>query len=187
MDGDYSTERLITSGVPQGTVLGPILYLIFINFVTGCVSCDWRAFADDYKLYMPVVNVLENNLDNVHSLQRDLNTVKTTGTSWNLKLNVSKCVAIRFGSRTVDGLAANYGVDDQQIEFVGHARDLGVIIDDKLRFHQHVRTIVGKASGLMGDLLRSTVCRDPNFMVTLFVTHIRPIKNIALLYGIWDT
>ena len=54
----------------------------------------------------------------------------------------------------------------------------------KLRFHQHVRTIVGKAGGLMGNLLRSTVCRSPEFMLTLFVTHIRPI--IEYCSSVWN-
>ena len=54
-------------------------------------------------------------------------------------------------------------------------KDLGVVVDCKLKFHQHVREVVGKAGGLMNQLLKSTVCRNRHFMVQLFVSHIRPI------------
>ena len=53
--------------------------------------------------------------------------------------------------------------------------NLGVIIDSKLRFHEHISVVAGKEGGLMLELLQSTVCRSREFMVTLFVSHIRPI------------
>ena len=58
---------------------------------------------------------------------------------------------------------------------MNHYRDLCVLVDTKLKFHKHVRSVVGKAGGMIGNLLRSTICRSEEFMFTLFVTHIRPI------------
>ena len=94
--GECSSERLITSGVPQGTVLGPTLFFIFINFVAEGVGCEWRAFADDLKLYLPITDLN----DSASSLQRDLCAVKTVGMPWNLQLNISKCKSMRFGGRS---------------------------------------------------------------------------------------
>ena len=91
-----------------------------------------------------------------------------------LKLNVSKCIVMRFGEK-VRTDTVRYRLGGQDLEFVGNCKDLGVIVDVKLRFHEHVRCVVGRASGLIGNLLRSTVCRTPDFMLTLYVTHIRPV------------
>ena len=63
-------------------------------------------------------------------------------------------------------------------------KDLGVWVDNKLKFHHHVRVTVGKAGSLMSDLLCSTVCRDPEFMVTLCVSHIRPIMDYCSV--VWN-
>ena len=187
VDGVCSSDRLIKSGVPQGTVLGPVLFLIYINFVAEGVSCEWRAFADDFKLfkpYMPISNLENDFTVNATSIQQDLNAVKTVGVSWKLQLNIAKCTSMRFGRRNGRSSEANFSIDGQELQVVGHARDLGVIVDDKLRFHHQVRNIAGKAGGLIGDLLRSTVCRDPEFMLTLFVSHIRPV--IEFCSSVWN-
>ena len=59
--------------------------------------------------------------------------------------------------------------------FVDSCRDLGVVVDSKLKFHKHVDAVVGKAAGMMSNLLRSTVCRSAQFMMSVYVTHVRPI------------
>ena len=76
------------------------------------------------------------------------------GLSWNLKLNSSKCVAMRFGSRSAVAMSqGSYSVDGCELNFVQSYRDLGVIIDPSLRFHLHIDSVVGKAGSLMGELL----------------------------------
>ena len=68
-----------------------------------------------------------------------------------------------------------YNVRGVPLKYVSTYRDLGVIVDVRLRFHSHVDVVVGKTGGMLSNLLRSTVCRDAEFMVTLWVSHIRPI------------
>ena len=182
VNGEQSVGRDVASGVPQGTVLGPILFLIFVNFVAEGTRCTWKAFADDYKLYMCLprgigidarVAIMQGDLDRIHSVSE----------SWNLKLNASKCVAMRFGKR-VTSSDVRYKINGVELKFVPHHRDLGVIIDVKLKFHDHVTTVVGRVGGLMGNLLRSTVCRSREFMLTLFVSHIRPM--IDYCSSVWN-
>ena len=181
--GVLSSEREICSGVPQGTVLGPVLFLVFINYVAEDVQCRWKAFADDYKLYMSFPDIPDEH--SISAMQRDLDVISRVGRSWNLHLNTAKCVAMRFGYRGPrNSLAPCYSINEQRIPFVDQMKDLGVVVDDKLRFHHHLRTIVGRAGGLMSDLLRSTVCRSPDFMLTLFITHIRPI--IEYCSSVWN-
>ena len=70
-----------------------------------------------------------------------------------------------------------YCVDGRELDFVQSYRDLGVVIDPSLKFHLHINCVVGKAGSLMGELLRGTVCRSREFMVALFVSHIRPLLD----------
>ena len=68
-----------------------------------------------------------------------------------------------------------YVIDGQVLQFVSSYRDLGVVFDCSLRFHVHVNIVVGKAGSLMGNMLRSTACCSKDFMISLFVSHIRPL------------
>ena len=101
--------------------------------------------------------------------------------SWSLYLNPTKCVVMRFGSRSAyeSGSNSGYRLDGVPLNLVRTHRDLGVLIDSSLRFHPHVASIVQKASSLINQILRSTVCRSSDFMVTLFVSHIRPLIDYS--------
>ena len=90
--GCRSARVGVTSGVPQGSVLGPLLFLIYINSLGDNLKSSWYAFADDFKLY---VSAGAGGVDGV--LQEDLNQVYVVSESWNLKLNPEKCVVMRFG------------------------------------------------------------------------------------------
>ena len=170
----------VASGVPQGSVLGPILFLIYVNSITSLVNCKWTAFADDFKLCMSFLHdSCLSVLQGMMQKQRDLDSVCSLARSWNLKLNIHKCVVMRFGGSAGIRLTGNYDVDGVPLTFVASHRGLGVLVDVKLKFHDHVRVVVKKASGMVGELLRATVCRSPSFMVSLFVSHIRPIMNFC--------
>ena len=89
--------------------------------------------------------------------------------------NVSQCGLVILGKFLMMCLLIIWLVLSSVEWSVDHYRVLGVVVDAKLKFHQHVRSVVGKAGGMMGNLLRSTICLSEEFMFTLFVTHIRPI------------
>ena len=164
----------VLSGVPQGSVLGPLLFLIYVNSLGTDFGCEWYAFADDLKLF--VSHPRDETSQSNSQLQDDLDLLVALSRSWNLKLNPSKCAVIKFGSRsTADDVNSGYSLEGEPLKLVKSHRDLGVIVDSSLKFHTHVSTVVRKASGLANQLLRSTVCRSTEFMVTLFVSHVRPI------------
>ena len=101
-------------------------------------------------------------------LQSDLDRVCSVARPWNLRLNISKCVVMRFGTCIAgNNLSCSYSIDGKVLDFVTSHRDLGVLVDSKLHFHDHIRNVVRKAGGLVSELLRSTVCRSSNFRVTL--------------------
>jgi hypothetical protein len=121
------------------------------------------------------------NIDGMASLQRDLDMMFEVATSWNLFLNPTKSVVMRFsrhfaGFNTLCG-GTKYRLEDSLPEFFDSHQDLGFVVDTRLRFHDHVRDVVCMSAGLYSSLLRSTVNRSPEFMVTLFVTHVRPILD----------
>ena len=93
--GGVSRVVDVTSGVPQGSVLGPLLFLIYVNSLADELECEWYAFADDFKIYVS----LPKSGGGREILQRDLDRVFLVAESWNLKLNAGKCVAMRFGCR----------------------------------------------------------------------------------------
>ena len=108
----------------------------------------------------------------------DLDNLHTISQSWNLKLNPKKCVLMPFGSGNyVDGEDSGYVLGGVSLKLVKTHRDLGVLVDSSLRFHPHIAETVRKSSGLANQLLRSTVCRSPKFMVTIFISHLRPILD----------
>ena len=184
VDGVGSSERAVGSGVPQGSVLDPVLFLLYVNCIARDTSSFWVAFADDFKL--GIAHRRGNDRDgNGLRLQQDLDRLSATSKSWNLKLNKEKCVVMRFGGGTPgEEVGPMNRIDEAELKVVAAYKDLGVVIDNRLRFHTHVGMVVGRAGALMGDLLRSTVCRSKKFMVTLYISHIRPYMDYCS--SVWN-
>ena len=115
------------------------------------------------------------------ALQRDLDKLNGVAGSWNLSLNIGKCVVMRFSRKFVGwndfGNEFEYKIGGSALEVVKRQRDLVILVDSELKFHCHVAELVKKTAGLSNNLLRSTVNRSPEFMVGLFISHIRPILD----------
>ena len=128
------------------------------------VSSEWKAYADDFKICTFYC------IDDVESgsplLQRDLDIISERSASWNLILNPAKCAVMRFGDRMRRSNRA-YFLNGQSLQFKDCLKDLGVMVDTQLKFHCHVRSVAQKVGGLISNLLRTTVCRSKDFMVTL--------------------
>ena len=176
--GSLSLSRVVTSGVPQGSVLGPILFLIYVNHVVSNLSCNFKIFADDVKLYLCYSSSNVSSGEQV--LQSDIDTLVNTSRSWGLIMNVSKCVCIRFCSRShavpYEGFSP-YTVGDEHIKFVSSHSDLGVKVDRSLKFHEHIRQTANKCNGLTTNLLSSTLSRDAVFLMNIYTSHVRPLME----------
>ena len=174
LGGAKSRPVTVKSGVPQGSVLGPLLFLVYVNWIATDLNCKYYAFADDFKLLLSYSR--SNPRTSRASLQQDLNKLHERSVSWNLKLNREKCVVMRFGpGTTASGEPEGYTLDGAQLQTVTLYKDLGVWIEPSLRFHKHLEVITGRASSLVGQLLRGTICRSKTFMITVFIAHVRPI------------
>ena len=106
--GKLSQEVEISSGVPQGLVLGHLLFLNYVIFITSNVLGSWAAFSDDFKVSVGYPrNNLDDRVEGMRNLQLELNHIPEANKCWNLKLNPAKCMVMRFDER-VDNNCKSY-------------------------------------------------------------------------------
>ena len=135
------------SGVPQGSVLGPLLFVIFINDMPDEVKFNiCKLFAGDCKLY-DIVNTTTNN-----KLQMDLRKLEEWSKTWQLPLNATKCKVMHLGYQNLE---QTYHLNGHVLESSHREKDLGVIIDDKLKFHDLTAKAAKKANQISGVMKRS--------------------------------
>ena len=190
VSGVCSTAKHVTSKVPQGSVLGPLLFLVYVNFLPSSIVNKCMFFADDLKIYLNLRYQSCVNLAlDFSSCQQDIDSVAATAESWGLRMNAEKCSVLRLvrgSSACLDvALLGGYTVNGTILRVVTSQRDLGVLVDSTLRFHSHIASVVSRAGGLSMNLLRSTLCRSADFMLSLFVSHIRPLLDFAS--PVWNT
>lgn len=177
VNGCSSDYMPVASGVPQGSVLGPLLFLIYINDLPDVIQNVSKLFADDAK-------VLSASSKNV-SLQDDINNITDWCNKWQLYLNTEKCSVLHIGKTSYSN---NYTITCQNVSTIlktSHLeKDLGILIDNKLKFDQHITSIVGKANRMVGLIRRSFDFLDAHSFQLLFKAMVRPI----LEYGqvVWS-
>ena len=130
VDGKQSSLIDVVSGVPQGTVLGPLLFLLHINDLPSVVSSNVRLFADDCLICRNF-----KNKDQI-ALQKDLNLLENWGSTWGMRFNAAKCNIMRV-SRTRDPKLFNYSLTGQVLEEVMDAKYLGVTLGNDLEWSKH--------------------------------------------------
>ena len=181
-----SSWHRVSSGVPQGSVLGPQLFLIYVNHVVSGLRCRYKIFADDIKLYLS--SLPQPNVTGIADLQRDIDLLVNTAASWGLTMNVSKCACLRFGPRSMGPFSAGpspYRIGEEHIKFSACHTDLGVKVDCMLKFHNHIRNTANICNALTTNILSSTLCRSPDFILAIYTSLIRP----KLEYGstVWHS
>ena len=108
-----------------------------------------------------------------------------SGSSWGLSMNLKKCAVMRFQRRFHAPLRPNYFLEDKMLPWTHSHTDLGVTVDDDLKFHGQARSAARKAGGVAHNFLRATLCREPDFMIHVLRTHIRPVLEYASV--VWNT
>ena len=150
INGLESTWKAVFSGVPQGSVLGPILFLIYINDIVDNLSCTTYLFADDMKLF----NGITQDAD-MARLQSDICAVDTWTDHWLLKLNAQKCKVMtvsKYNHHRSTGTSYHLpaGGTNHQLQMVSEEKDLGVVIDSNLQFDNHILGKVKTANRTLG-------------------------------------
>ena len=166
VNGVTSSWKDVISGIPQGSVLGPLLFVIFINDMPEKVKFNiCKLFADDCKLYGPV----NDNDGNI--MEIDFNNLENWPRQWQLPFNVKKCKVMHVGSKNP---SRAYKLNDEIIDASDHEKDLGVIIDDSLKFRTHAAAAIKKANQTLGIIKKSYTSRDAVTISTLYKAMVRP-------------
>ena len=130
----HSSLADVSSGVPQGTVLGPILFLIYINDLPDCVRYSTiRLFADDCIIYRPIKSIKDTQL-----LQEDINTIAKWASLWLMKFNISKYYCLQFTEAKIHRVDRTYHLYDTPLSLLNHCRHLGVTLQSNLKWNKHI-------------------------------------------------
>ena len=164
----FSEDMPVTLEVPQGSVIGPILFLIFINDMPNNLPSNvlLSLFADDSKLALMYKYDYERNI-----LQTGLNTLSDWVSSRNLELAKYKCGVLSVG----DSGQSNYVIDYIPLNNINSYTDLGIIINNKLDFSFHINKICKKAYNVSNILFRCFSTVNFKFILKAFITYVRPI------------
>ena len=167
INGEASTWAEVSSGIPQGSVLGPLCFLVYINDLPGEVKSSIKLYADDAKLYGCADSQQHRSV-----IQKDLTAIQDWTRKWQLPLNLKKCKVLHLGHRNEEG---QYTLEGSQIQKTESEKDLGIIVDRGMKFHEHSASTVKKANRILGLIKKSFDYLDNANMNLLYKAMIRPI------------
>ena len=178
LDGCFSDTLPVTSGIPQGTVLGPLLFLCFVNNIPQHVSNKIRLYADDILLYKVI-----DNEDDCIDLQKDLDGLQQWENTWQMHFNPPKCQLIRFSNKH-NIIRYNYKIRNEILKETSSLKYFGVHIDQNLTWKEHVNTITNRANRVRGLLQRNFRRSPAEIKIKCYQTLIQPILGYAL--DVWS-
>lgn len=168
----------VTSGVPQGSVLGPLLFSIFINDLPSHLTSSVRLFADDCIIYRQIRSTTDHAI-----LQQDLECVTNWCTSWQMTLNTDKC-KIMTVSRKHSNSLFTYSLNSVTLSRTSSYKYLGVYLTSNLSWAEHIQCITAKASRTLGYLIRNLHSAPVSTRKLAYLTFVRPQLEYAS--AIWS-
>ena len=167
VNGCASDWVAVTSGVPQGSVLGPLLFILYVNDLPAALQCPIKLFADDAKIYQSASRVPSDG----QVLQTDLDVAVAWSTKWLLPFNKAKCSTLHFGRANA---RTDFSMQGTILKSVTVERDLGILVDSDLKFREQAASAVSKASQILAVIRRSFQLLDRTTLPLLFKTLVRP-------------
>ena len=182
VNGVYSTMSKTVCGVPQGTVLGPLLFLIYINDISKATNLGKiRLFADDSNLF-----IVSNNLQDLFSQANDaLQDLYMWLTSNKLSINLDKTNYMIFKptsniNETINKYKLSIKINNLVLPRISSTKYLGIFIDEKLTWKEHISHLINKVKSLIGILYRRRHLLPPNCKRNIYFA----IIYSSLVYGI---
>ena len=178
VEGEHSYVGNVVSGVPQGSVLGPCLFLFYINSLPEGLLSRARLFADDTLIYMTISSRADGS-----KLQSDLDALERWEKKWMMEFHPGKCEVLSV-SRKRKPTVINYTLHGVALKRVQHAKYLGVTISSDLRWNTHVNNVKAKASRTLGFLRRNLQVKNQAIKTRAYQTLVRP--QVEYASAIWD-
>lgn len=172
LNGKCSEWAEVRSGVPQGSVLGPILFIIYINDIDEGIVNKISKFADDTKLLGRV-----GSLDRIEEMRDDINRLMEWSSDWQMTFNLEKCNVMHLGNKNPEVV---YEMNGKALGVVSEEKDLGVIISKDLKVSKQCGVAAKKGFQILGLISRSFVCREQSFLVPLYKSLVRPHLDYSM-------
>ena len=150
VNGVKSDWAPVLTGVPQGTVLGPLLFSLYINDITEDIDSELRLFADDCVCYREI-----KDTEDTVKLQEDIDRLGCWARSWGMRFQPVKCNIMQITSKRIKKINASYSLEGTVLENVEKIKCLGVTITNDLKWNTHVSNICTKANRTLGFLRRN--------------------------------
>lgn len=184
VEGQWSTIKHVLSGVPQGSILGPLLFVLYINDLPDILMNKVKLFADDLKLI--------SNVSNQGNAAKDIEMLEVWENKWLLQFNPAKCKVIHVDLNSNPKL--NYNLDGIDIEESVHEKDLGVITQNSLLWNEQIKSSIAKANRMICWVVRNLITREKSVMLAIYKALIRPhleycvqLWNPVATHGSWGT
>ena len=169
VNGVSSDWSPVLSGVPQGTVLGPILFLLFINDLPNGITSHVKLFADDSVLYRPITST-----DDHHALQEDLYYLERWADKWQMKFAPKKCYVMTITLKR-EKSQFPYSLCGSTLEGVGLQKYLGIYITSTLNWSKQADEVKKKANAVLGILQRNLSSCAPSVKEQAYMALVRPL------------
>ena len=179
MSGVQSAWNFITAGVPQGSILGPLLFLLLINDIVHDIGSSIRLFADDTSLYI----IVDDPIVAAELLNADLEKIAEWALKWLVKFNPLKTESLLI-SRKTNTVHPPVFMQDQQIKEVESHKHLGVILSNDCSWQKHIDYIKEKAWTRINIMRRLKYDLYKKSLETIYKSFIRPLLEYADV--IWD-
>ncbi len=169
---------MIKAGVPQGSVLGPLLFLVYVNDIADKLLSTTRLFADDSSLAVSSsdINTIEYNLNH------DMEELTNWSNQWLVKFNPSKTDAMLFTLSRCN--QPNLSFNNVPLNFVDHHKHLGLTFSHDGKWHEHITNIICSASKVLGSMKKLKFKLKRNTHNTIYISYMRPVLEYASI--IWD-
>ena len=167
INGAMSASAYVINGIPQGSVLGPALFVIYINDILDNIASDGFMFADDTEIFKRIAS------------RNDMHKLEDWSRTWGLDFNSDKCHMLTMGKFEDTKHTHRYTVYKQEMEHVFEEKDLGVTFDAELTFAEHIMTKARKANAIVGLTRRSFAYLDSKSFTNLYTSFVRPHLEYA--------
>lgn len=179
LNSSNSEIKGVSAGVPQGSVLGPLLFLVYVNDITDQLLCLTRLFADDSSLFISATDI--RDIEGI--VNHDLIIISQWAKQWLVKFNPNKTEAILFSLRKPD-ILPDLIFDDVKIDLVDQHKHLGLTFNSNGKWNEHVENILSSASKIIGIMRKLKYSFSRKALNQIYVSYVRPIFEYSSI--VWD-